>query len=134
MRRRAMCVSTAPVTTRDSFTRCTVPERIARAAQMLRAPLLVLLLGGCAALNRGFLNAAGPIAGGECHLFLIIAVVLLFVAGPVLILTPILAWHYRLSNTHKASWLVRKPRLDHRRLEIGQFKTTTHLQGFFPEP
>jgi len=59
-------------------------------------------LGGCAALHHGFLNAAGPVAGGERHLFFIMAIVLVFVAGPVLILTPLFAWHYRLSNTKNA--------------------------------
>jgi cytochrome o ubiquinol oxidase subunit 2 len=42
------------------------------------------------------LNAAGPVAAGERHLFLILAVVLVFVAGPVLILAPLFAWRYRL--------------------------------------
>jgi len=59
-------------------------------------------LGGCTSLRHGFLDAAGPVAGGERHLFLIMAVVLVFVAGPVLILTPLFAWHYRLSNTRNA--------------------------------
>jgi cytochrome o ubiquinol oxidase subunit 2 len=62
----------------------------------------VLSLGGCGVLRLGFLNAAGPVAGGERHLFLILAFVLAFVAGPVLILTPLFAWHYRLSNSHRA--------------------------------
>jgi cytochrome o ubiquinol oxidase subunit 2 len=44
----------------------------------------------------GFMNAAGPVAGGERHLFVIVAGVLVFVAGPVLILTPLFAWRYRL--------------------------------------
>jgi cytochrome o ubiquinol oxidase subunit 2 len=60
------------------------------------APLL--LLGGCDALRLGFLNAAGPVAGGERHLFIIVSIVMIFVAGPVLLLTPIIAWYYRLSN------------------------------------
>jgi cytochrome o ubiquinol oxidase subunit 2 len=62
----------------------------------------VITLGGCGVLHLGFLNAAGPVAGGERHLFLILAFVLIFVAGPVLILTPLFAWHYRLSNRHRA--------------------------------
>jgi cytochrome o ubiquinol oxidase subunit 2 len=66
------------------------------------AAAIPMSLGGCAALHHGFLNAAGPVAGGERHLFLIMAVVLVFVAGPVLILTPLFAWHYRLSNTKNA--------------------------------
>jgi cytochrome o ubiquinol oxidase subunit 2 len=64
------------------------------------APLL--FLGGCDALRLGFLNAAGPVAGGEKHLFIIVSLVLIFVAGPVLLLTPIIAWHYRLSNKNSA--------------------------------
>jgi cytochrome o ubiquinol oxidase subunit 2 len=59
-------------------------------------------LGGCTALSHGFLNAAGPVSGGERHLFLVMAVVLVFVAGPILVLTPLFAWHYRLSNTRNA--------------------------------
>jgi cytochrome o ubiquinol oxidase subunit 2 len=64
------------------------------------APLL--LLGGCNALRLGFLNAAGPVAGGERHLFIIVSIVLIFVVGPVLLLTPIIAWYYRLSNKNRA--------------------------------
>jgi len=32
--------------------------------------------------------------------FLLVCVVMLFVIGPVLVLVPLIAWHYRLSNTH----------------------------------
>jgi cytochrome o ubiquinol oxidase subunit 2 len=64
------------------------------------APLLTL--GGCSALRLGFLNAAGPVAGGERHLFMVVLAVCIFVAGPVLLLTPIIAWHYRLSNSKSA--------------------------------
>lgn len=64
----------------------------------LLAPLPLLLLGGCDALRLGAVNAAGPIAAGEWHLYTILAIALIFVAGPVLVLTPIIAWHYRLSN------------------------------------
>lgn len=59
-------------------------------------------LCGCGALQHGFLNAAGPTAAGERHLFIVVCIVLVFVAGPVLILTPLFAWHYRLSNTKGA--------------------------------
>lgn len=62
------------------------------------APLSLLLLGGCDAWRLGVVNAAGPIAEGQWHLYTILAVVLIFIAGPVLVLTPIIAWHYRLSN------------------------------------
>ncbi|SFP86204.1 cytochrome o ubiquinol oxidase subunit 2 [Sphingomonas rubra] len=59
-------------------------------------------LGGCSALSHGFLAAAGPVAEQERHLFLVVCGVLLFVAVPVLLLVPLFAWHYRLSNTDHA--------------------------------
>jgi hypothetical protein len=37
----------------------------------------------------------------------IVGIVLVFVAGPVLLLTPFIAWHYRLSNKrreHAVQW------------------------------
>ncbi|MDN4633538.1 cytochrome ubiquinol oxidase subunit II [Sphingomonas sp. PsM26] len=64
--------------------------------------VLSAALGGCAALDHGFLAAAGPVAGEQRELFWIVAAILTFVAGPVLILTPIIAWHYRQSNTDDA--------------------------------
>jgi len=57
-----------------------------------------MLLGGCKALKLGIVNHAGPVAAEQWHLYLIVAVVLIFVAGPVLILVPLVAYHYRLSN------------------------------------
>ena len=63
---------------------------------------LAVALGGCSALSHGFLNAAGPVAADQRHLFVILAGVLVFVAGPVLLLVPLFAWHYRLSNTRHA--------------------------------
>jgi cytochrome o ubiquinol oxidase subunit 2 len=68
----------------------------------LFAAALLLPLGGCGALRLGFLNAAGPVAGGERHLFIIVSIVMIFVAGPVLLLTPVIAWYYRLSNKNSA--------------------------------
>ena len=64
--------------------------------------LLCLLPGGCAALGRGFLSPAGPVAAATRHEFLIVCLVMLFVIGPVLLLTPLFAWHYRMSNTRSA--------------------------------
>ena len=63
---------------------------------------LVLASSGCAALSHGFANAAGPVAADQRHLFVVLACVLVFVAGPVLLLVPLFAWHYRLSNTRHA--------------------------------
>ncbi|WP_428333361.1 cytochrome ubiquinol oxidase subunit II [Novosphingobium sp.] len=68
---------------------------------------LVCLLGGCAALRLGVVDHAGPVAASQWHLYLIVGAVLVFVAGPVLLLTPIMAWHYRLSNkasAYKPDW------------------------------
>lgn len=62
----------------------------------------VPLLSGCAVLKLGVVNHAGPIAASQWHLYLIVGAVLLFVAGPVLLLTPIIAWHYRLANKNSA--------------------------------
>jgi cytochrome o ubiquinol oxidase subunit 2 len=65
-------------------------------------PLLCLFLTGCGILDRGFLSPAGPIAFHTRHEFLIVCLVMLFVIGPVLLLTPLMAWHYRLANTRSA--------------------------------
>ena len=53
-------------------------------------------------LALGPLNAAGPVADAQRHLYVILAIVLIFVAAPVLLLTPIFAWYYRLANKHNA--------------------------------
>jgi cytochrome o ubiquinol oxidase subunit 2 len=74
---------------------------------------LVLASSGCAALSHGFVNAAGPVAADQRHLFVVLACVLVFVAGPVLLLVPLFAWHYRLSNTRHAyrpNWSFSWPR------------------------
>ncbi|WP_200933157.1 MULTISPECIES: hypothetical protein [unclassified Sphingomonas] len=73
----------------------------------LLALLSAPLLGGCDALRIGVVDHAGPVAAEQWHLYLIVAVVLVFVAGPVLILVPLMAWHYRLSNkgdTYQPNW------------------------------
>ncbi|GAB0115938.1 COX aromatic rich motif-containing protein [Acidisoma sp. 7E03] len=61
----------------------------------------LLLLPGCS-FHRGFFAPGGIIARMERHEFVIVGIVLLFVIAPVLILTPLIAWHYRLSNTKSA--------------------------------
>ena len=75
-----------------------------RAGPGLRAIAVgaIASLSGCAALKLGVVNHAGPIAASQWHLYLIVGAVLVFVAGPVLLLTPIMAWHYRLSNKASA--------------------------------
>jgi cytochrome o ubiquinol oxidase subunit 2 len=62
----------------------------------------LFLLSGCDALKLSVMNHAGPIAASQWHLYVIVGIVLVFVAGPVLLLTPLIAWHYRLSNKHSA--------------------------------
>ena len=71
-------------------------------ASRTAVPLACFLLDGCDALDRGFLAPAGPVAGATRHEFLFVCFVMLFVIGPVLLLTPLIAWHYRLSNTRSA--------------------------------
>ena len=73
-----------------------VARRLRRAALWTAVLSPLLALSGCGALRLGFMNAAGPVAGGERHLFVVVGLVLVFVAGPVLILTPLFAWRYRL--------------------------------------
>lgn len=63
---------------------------------------LLPLLAGCGALDHGFLNAQGPVAEHERHLFRIVFGILSFVWVPVIILVPAFAYHYRLSNRNDA--------------------------------
>ena len=60
------------------------------------------LLSGCAAFSRGFMAPGGPVASAERHEFFVVGAVMLLVIGPVLLLTPLIAFHYRLSNTKHA--------------------------------
>jgi cytochrome o ubiquinol oxidase subunit 2 len=76
--------------------------KVFRCWPLLFAMPLLCSLGGCAALKRGVMDHAGPIAASQWHLYVIVGIVLVFVAGPVLLLTPLIAWHYRLSNKHSA--------------------------------
>lgn len=48
------------------------------------------------------MNHAGPVAAEQWRLYKIVAVVLIFVAGPVLLLVPLIAYHYRLDNKDDA--------------------------------
>jgi cytochrome o ubiquinol oxidase subunit 2 len=80
-------------------------RRLGRAALAIAEVSLIAALSGCDALRLGFMNAAGPVAGGERHLFAIVAVVLVFVAGPVLILTPLFAWRYRLGSDRRRPYM-----------------------------
>jgi len=63
---------------------------------------MVSALTGCSMLSRGFLAAAGPVAAQERHEFGIVVLIMLFVIGPVMLITPLMAWHYRLSNANTA--------------------------------
>jgi cytochrome o ubiquinol oxidase subunit 2 len=69
--------------------------------------LCLVPLSGCDVLKFSVMNHAGPIAAGQWHLYKIVGIVLIFVAGPVLLLTPLIAWHYRLANkdhAFKSKW------------------------------
>lgn len=77
-------------------------RRLRRTVLTAASATTPVLLGGCGALSHGFLNPAGPVAAGERHLFIVVCCVLVFVVGPVLLLTPTIAWHYRLANKHDA--------------------------------
>lgn len=75
------------------------PRRIRSFACMI---IVAVSLAGCGALDRGFLSPVGPIAGAIRHEFMLVSFVMLFVIAPVLLLVPLIAWHYRLSNTKSA--------------------------------
>jgi cytochrome o ubiquinol oxidase subunit 2 len=53
-------------------------------------------------LDHGFLSPGGPVAAATRHEFVLVCLVMLFVVVPVLLLAPLIAWHYRLSNTKNA--------------------------------
>jgi cytochrome o ubiquinol oxidase subunit 2 len=76
--------------------------KASRGRGRLFALLPLVLLSGCDALKLGVMNHAGPITASQWHLYVIVGIVLVFVAGPVLLLTPLVAWHYRLSNKNSA--------------------------------
>lgn len=60
-------------------------------------------LCSCGSLRSGFfMHPAGPVAQAEHHEFLIVALILFFVAAPVFLLVPLFAWHYRIANTKAA--------------------------------
>ncbi len=80
-------------------------RRTRRTALRAFRPLAIvsaLSVAGCSPFHHGFLLAAGPVASHERNLFVIVCVTMLFVIAPVLLLTPIFAWHYRLANTRSA--------------------------------
>ena len=73
-----------------------------RRSRLVAAAAVLLVLGGCSALDHGILNAQGPVASHERDLLLTVSGILLFVWVPVVILVPLIAWHYRQSNTKHA--------------------------------
>lgn len=73
-----------------------------KARAFLTLAIALPLLAGCSALDHGFLNAQGPVADHERHLFGVVVAILSFVWIPIVILVPAFAWHYRLSNTKDA--------------------------------
>lgn len=76
--------------------------KVSRGRPLLFAIPLLFVLSGCDVLKLSVMNPAGPIAASQSHLYVIVGIVLVFVAGPVLLLTPLIAWHYRLSNKNSA--------------------------------
>ncbi|WP_419760400.1 cytochrome ubiquinol oxidase subunit II [Acidisoma sp.] len=76
--------------------------RLMRLCRLVLTISVVPLLPGCAVFSRGFLAPGGPVAAAERHEFFFVFAVMLLVIGPVLLLTPLIAWHYRLSNTKSA--------------------------------
>lgn len=96
-------------TDHNEYARFTRTSEACEGAKMTRSIGLRLMsvsalaaLSGCDAIRLGALHAAGPVAESQRHLYFVLAIVLVFVAGPVLVLTPLIAWHYRLSNKKKA--------------------------------
>ena len=78
------------------------PPRVGKQVWRFLALAPAWPLAGCSAFDHGILAAAGPVADHERHLFMIVCIVMLFVIGPVVLLTPLFAWHYRLANTKSA--------------------------------
>ena len=56
---------------------------------------LAACLGGCTPISLGFLDPAGPVAGGQRLLFFWVVGLALVVVLPVLVITPWLLWRYR---------------------------------------
>ena len=73
--------------------------RLRRWAAFASTSVSAFWLPGCSVFSRGFIAPAGPIAVAERHELLVISAILVFVIGPVLLLTPLFAWYYRISNT-----------------------------------
>ncbi|NEU14114.1 cytochrome ubiquinol oxidase subunit II [Methylobacterium sp. BTF04] len=82
-------------------------NRILRRLRTITVAVPLLFVGGCDVFKLGVANHAGPVAESQWHLLVIVGIVLFFVAAPVLVLTPIIAWHYRLGkkgNVYKPKW------------------------------
>lgn len=66
---------------------------------MPRIYLLALLaFTGCTVPGPSFLNPAGPVAAEDRHLLLWVILLMLIVVVPAIVLTPLFAWRYRLTN------------------------------------
>lgn len=72
-----------------------------RLARLCALCSLAAILAGCSAReNLSFLDPQGPIANAErWHFWLVVLVLVIFVAVPVFVLTPWLAWRYRYGAT-----------------------------------
>ena len=74
------------------------PRRLAAVAALVG---LGLMLSGC---EGNILDPAGPIASAQRTILLNATVIMLCIIGPIIIVTPILAWWFRASND-KATYL-----------------------------
>lgn len=79
-----------------------------RACRIVSALFASLVLAGCDSdIHLSFLDPQGPIAAAErTHFLWVVAILLVFVALPIFVLVPWLAWRYRHGN-HKARYTPR---------------------------
>lgn len=67
----------------------------ARPAAQGACVVALLILSACGPAQHSFLDPAGPVAAAQRDHLVSITVIMLVVAAPVLILTPIIAWRFR---------------------------------------
>ncbi len=76
---------------------------IAPVIRCLACPVVLLLAGCTSNESLSFLSPEGPVANAErWHFWVVVGILVVFVAGPVFLLTPWFAWHYRYGakNSH----------------------------------
>ena len=85
------------------------PQRWMASALLAVACFALLVLAGCSSeLHLSFLDPQGPIASGQrWHFYKVVAVLVVFVAIPVFVLTPLFLWRYRYgakSSRYSPKW------------------------------